>query len=701
MFDQHELPSTNISYDCDTEDKISDCNNDDSMHIFNSDNVLHRSSGVIVNPFRNDIFVNFSNYENLYEFRSDFRLKDTALNDYKTVRLNISDISKYVQGGAVVDIDGVEFNTFLFKSSVKKLYVSLTSGTRKKDQNTLFTRWKWRRYFKGNFLLIDDPMFAYISDFPKNIMGWFYGTTDNNFLDKTAGLIKEIAKSLDVKVQDITLIGSSSGGTASLYISNKLDGCMSIAFNPQLSLVDWPYAKDFERITGVNLSAHDERNRITINPESQSKHFIYYNLISDSDRVQMSFLLNSMGLCNFKVKNGINKLSDSIYLLASVTNTHKRHTTAPNEYETSIISEFLSMNSEEREQFVRSEFFTYMAENISKRFELLNNVYRVKKEKLLISSQYLDYAKRTFEQDLKLNNYESLLTDYKSLFALETFNLPNSYFKNVVLSLKKLNYSRQQISEFFGSCVSSSITIITNIADKIKNGKFDVQRVVSEFGDVIENLYTSSSVVSCYKEAFSYICCAISENKVPNFVIDDHVNVNYAILSERIESKDLDFIEKLNTSNCFLVKQKCDLIGFNRGLAGFINNLDSKDSLIAQTIDFFFKNLIGYYSFKSVARFKQIHAAYNYSHRLGAQIEYAKKVKQISILLANIIVAKEPQKMINSLVLYMIELIVVGMGLPKDKYLVFEKLTHEGMECCVDYVHFIHKDKLDFLKHDS
>lgn len=683
MFEPKKLSPSNVIHGYDQKSKHSTNQKDVDSSVMN------------FGLFNNDIFENYANYNNLYEFRTNFRLKDTDLNSSETIRFNVNDLNSYNHGSAIIDVDGVDFNTFLFDSNVKKLYVSLTSGTRKKGQDVLFTRWKWRRYFNGFFLLIDDPMFEFIKDFPKNIMGWFYGTSDNNFLDKTAKLILEIAKSLDIKVQDITLIGSSSGGTASLYLSNKLDGCLSIAFNPQSSLSDWPYAKDFEKATNVNLLAPDPRNKITINPNSKSKFFIYYNLISDSDSVQMHFLLESMGLHNFKVKYGLNKLSDNVYLLASVINSHKRHTTAPDEYETFIISEFLNMDSRARDHFTNSGFFTYMSESISKRFEMLKVPNRLKKENLFICSQYLDYATKAFERNYKLNNYEALLDDYKSLFALETFNLSNSYFKKVVLSLNKLNYSKKQIGEYFASCTSNSINIVTNIADKVKSGKFDLYRTVSDFGNVVETLYASSSVASRYKEAFYCICNAILGKEVPCYEEDNTFNINYVISSDSLESSNLTYLENINKNDFFFVKPKCDLIGFKRGIAGFINNVNSKDLLIAQTVDFFFKNLIGCSNFRSVPRFKQIHTAYGYSHKTGKQIEYADNVKRVSLLLANIIVAKDPKKLITNLASEMIKLIVIGLDLPRNKYLVFEKLTHVGMENCVDYLPFIHRNKID------
>lgn len=655
------------------------------------------NSNDVSSMFNNDIFEKYSNYNNLYEFRSKFRLDDSIFNDSNQF-FNLSDINDYVQGSATIDVHGIKYNTFLFNSDTKKLYVSLTSGNRKNGKDILFTRWKWKNYFDGCFLAVDDPMFQYNPKFPKNLMGWFYGTNSNNFLDKTAELIQGIAKAKNIDCKDIVLMGSSSGGMASLYISNKLPGCSVMAFNPQLSLADWPYAKNFEKAANVNLSSQDDRNTIKISADSNNRYFVYFNLLSKEDGVQMKYLLKTIGCPEKKIVYGLNKLADNIYLMASVANYHKVHTTSPNEYETYIISRFLELNKDDRNKAFEDGFFTYMTENISRRYEMMNSLYKAKTMSSNISSEYLSYANQNFERDVKANNYSAVLDDYKALFSLKTFSLPNSYFKSVTHSLKMLNYNKKQIYDYFGSCTSNTLGKVSSLIQEIKSKDFISEKVLDDFGEIIESLYKNTDVISSFKEGFSIILDALQEKEIPCYTDDiessSDSSLKYVIASKFLSTKDtLGVINESDKDNYnyHVVSEKCNLIGFNTGFAGFVQYKDSKESLISHTIDFFFKNLLGYSNFRSVAQFKQIITAYDYSHRTKNQADYAKQVKKISIVLAHLIQTDDfdnREQLLRILGRELIRLISLAMNLPMNKCLFFQRLTHVGMENCVNYLNF-------------
>jgi len=640
--------------------------------------------------FNNDIFEKYSNYNNLYEFRSKFRLDESIFNCPNQF-FKLSDIKNYVQGSATIDVHDIKYNTFLFNSDTKKLYVSLTSGNRKNGRDILFTRWKWKNYFEGCFLAIDDPMFQYNPKFPKNLMGWFYGTNSNNFLDKTAELILAIAKEKGIDCKNIVLMGSSSGGMASLYISNKLSGCSVMAFNPQLSLADWPYAKNFEKAANVNLSAQDERNTIKISASSDNRYFVYFNLLSREDSIQMKYLLKTIGCPKKKIVYGLNKLADNIYLMASVANYHKVHTTSPNEYETYIISRFLELNPEDRIKAFEDGFFTYMTENISKRYEMMNSLYKAKNLFSNISSEYLNYANQNFERNVKENNYSAILDDYKALFSLKAFSLPNSYFKSVTHSLKMLNYSKKQIYDYFGSCTSNTISKVSSLVKEIKSKDYISNKVLNDYCEIIESLYKNSDVISYYKESFSLILNALQGKEIPSYT-DSDLPLRYVINSQVLFSEeDVGEGNKVGKDNYYFVSELCNLIGFNKGFAGFVQYRDSKEKLSAHTVDFFFKNLMGYSGFRSVAQFKQILTAYDYSHRAKNQVDYARQIKVISVIMGNLILTKDidgRDHLLKMLSKELIRLISIAMNLPMDKYLIFQRLTHVGMEKCVNYFNF-------------
>lgn len=637
--------------------------------------------------FYNNIFNNFSNYNNLYEFRSKYRLNDDMLNAPSTY-FTIDNINDYKCGIAVIDVDGVKFNTFLFDSSVKKLYITLTSGNRKKNSSVLFTRWKWRNYFDGIFLAIDDPMFEYHKTFPFNLMGWYYGTRDNNFLDKTVKLIQELARVKDVSPENIVLLGSSSGAMASLYISNYLPACSTIAYNPQFSLADWPYASEFEHVTGVDLKCNDKRNIIKIKPNLNNKYLIYYNLLSHEDMPQMRSLLNSLGFSYSNIKYGLNKLTDNIYLLASVVDYHNNHITAPNEYESYIISRFLELSSAEKQKICDNEFFTYMTENISRRYVIMDKKIKLNADAKNVNTEMFQYAKQSFEKHVNATKHSDIIDDFKALFFLKSFSLPKSYFKTVVKSLKELGYDKSKFNDYFKSCTSNSIIRAQTLVDELKNNSYCEPQIMNSYSYLLETLFKSPIIISKYREAFQILCRALKNNQVSQPNVHDYTEIEYVILSDVFISDDLSFTKKMTNNNCYFVSNICNLIGFKEGYSAFVTNMHNKENLISHTIDFFFRNLLGCLVFNSMAQYKQTFAAYYYSRKTARPNDYGEQIKRISRILAGIITSEDPETLIRILGNELIRLIAVALDLPSDKFLIFEHLAHPNMVNCRNYLKF-------------
>lgn len=640
--------------------------------------------------FINKSLEKLANYNFYPEFRANFKV-DKKLINQPHQQFDLKDIEQYRSGCAVITVDGIKFNALLFDSNVKKLYVTLTSGNRKQEGGALYTRWSWRNYFDGYFMALDDPMFEFYEDFPKDIMGWFYGTDDNNFMDKAAEIIKSIAKIRGINYSDIILIGSSSGATVSLYLSNKLPGCSVIAYNPQISLIDWPYSKEFVEATNVNLKRDDERNFIRISPDSKSKYFIYYNFVSESDISQMKVLVEFLGLNMAKISYGLNKLADNIHILTSAVNYRDPHTSSPNEYETYVISKFLELGSQSKQKVGQSGFFNYMIEEISSRHELKNSVYRLKASSAKKDKDFLDYAFKNFKSHFCQQKYPDVLDDYRILFELRAFKLPMEYTKNTLTALKELQYTKKQTLEYFQSCSTYNIDTINAIIDCLVSRDFVVNKVYVQFSILIDSLFVDNQIRACYKESFLNICEAF-KGVSPEIKIIQNNSLSYAILSDNLINPNYCLPDNLSDNDCIVVSEVCNLIGTKSGYSGFITNKGNSGSLALFALHFFFRNLMGYSGFNSITQLKQTREAFKYAHKSYSPLDYAMQVKNISVILANIISNSDKNsfsELMQLLSSELIELIAIALNLPKHKFVIFKFLNHKAMDNSVDYFNFI------------
>lgn len=79
-----------------------------------------------------------------------------------------------------------------------------------------FERWTYYNYIHAKVLAVNNPMYYY---FPDLHTGYYIGSENENYLLFLSDIIKRIAAICSIPYNHIVLMGSSSGGTASIHCS--------------------------------------------------------------------------------------------------------------------------------------------------------------------------------------------------------------------------------------------------------------------------------------------------------------------------------------------------------------------------------------------------------------------------------------------------------------------------------------------------
>jgi len=260
-----------------------------------------------------------------------------GISDYARTVTNVADVSKLerfrseriynydknylAETDKIIDIDNIkELPNGRFKCFYKgirfdfcfnyvkgaPLYVVL-NGSRTGEYPE-FKRWDWYHSFNGSMLNIADPS---LNINPKLHLGWYYGTTEENYRQLVVEIVTKIAVFLKIKHNNIIFYGSSGGGAAALHCAGLLEGSTAVVINPQIYLNLYHYAAEFQKITGINLSQKDKWHRndgsyyILNSPKSQ--FLIVENIQSEDDRIQFFELEKNM---NKKFRYGINRFNN-------------------------------------------------------------------------------------------------------------------------------------------------------------------------------------------------------------------------------------------------------------------------------------------------------------------------------------------------------------------------------------------------------
>ncbi len=184
----------------------------------------------------------------------------------------------------------VPFECLYLPSDNKKLYVSLSGGGPKGGRRyPWFIRWKYKNFLNGNVLCIDDPMYYFHPEII-SVM-WYYGTKEVSYLHLLLDIVKKFMEQLEIEAKDVTFIGSSGGGYASLYCANLLDYSSAIAVNPQIVLKDWQYPNVYNYFYkwGIDLAKEDKFNRNNIFLTNNTSHFCIVMNVYSMKEAELQF----------------------------------------------------------------------------------------------------------------------------------------------------------------------------------------------------------------------------------------------------------------------------------------------------------------------------------------------------------------------------------------------------------------------------
>ncbi|MBQ9452879.1 MAG: hypothetical protein IJU65_06265 [Desulfovibrio sp.] len=240
----------------------------------------------------------------------------------------------------------------LLPSTKKRLYVFLSAYAIHRAYPS-FMRKTYSSVFDGYCLYIDDP--SRQINFAQKAICFYYGTRDDSVVNGLFDIIKKICDIHNIEYNNITFISSSNGAFASIYISYLLKYSKCIALCPQISIFQYYkfenkldyFNKIFNKvsITSQYDDINSKRDTFQFNllpmlQENvlQSKIFIFSNVYSPSDCIQMRYLQKNMGL---KLTLGFNAITNNLFIYLAAIDSTNPHLAQPMESFCKVADMFL------------------------------------------------------------------------------------------------------------------------------------------------------------------------------------------------------------------------------------------------------------------------------------------------------------------------------------------------------------------------
>lgn len=198
--------------------------------------------------------------------------------------------------------------------SDNKLYIVLSAARTSKRSIPQFNRWSWYNNVDDHWLCIEDPMYF---NHDEIVVGWFYGTAQENYRQYLADIAQFFSKKLGVQKSNVIFYGSSSGGPAALHAAALFGGGVGISINGQYNYeYDRFDVEDFKDKLNINLNLNDsfDRNNVAAWIQHKSTSFIIIgNVRSKWDREDhLKYLANKL---NLSLEIGLNHFDNLLVWL--------------------------------------------------------------------------------------------------------------------------------------------------------------------------------------------------------------------------------------------------------------------------------------------------------------------------------------------------------------------------------------------------
>ena len=245
-------------------------------------------------------------------------LKDNGIN------INYKNLENVPEGRFTVYRDDFRMESCFISAKNSDELIVVFAGARSRGKAKVanlpqLQMWSWAYSLGSNYLYIEDPMYY---KYDMLTQGWYYSGKGDICRKYVADLIKKIASIKNITNDKIKLYGLSAGGTGAIAIAKYIDGCSVISINPQINFKDYPYSKEYEKITGIDITSQSSKGKTNdvmrhINT-TNSSYVLMINAYSISDvNWHLQYLADYF---KFTPKLGLNIISKNfvIYIYNAV-----------------------------------------------------------------------------------------------------------------------------------------------------------------------------------------------------------------------------------------------------------------------------------------------------------------------------------------------------------------------------------------------
>lgn len=256
----------------------------------------------------------------------------------------VNQITPALEGRYKIELDGVNFESFVMPSEIKKLVVFL-GGQGIFQDKTVFLRAAWAYKFEGLCIGFDDPARREFKIAPC----WYYGTKDKDYTLLLMKIIKQFCLVNNIHSENVVFVSSSNGGFASIRIAEFFPQSVCLAYNAQIDIETYDSRKKFQFKKTFSIAYQDSNERLSLKQlflrtkfkKNHTKYFLYFNIRSLIDLEQMQLLEKWL---ERKLRIGLNRITDDFVIGVASVDAIDAHIAQPQMFSSVLLEDFFKFN---------------------------------------------------------------------------------------------------------------------------------------------------------------------------------------------------------------------------------------------------------------------------------------------------------------------------------------------------------------------
>lgn len=281
------------------------------------------------------------------------------------------------------------------------------------------------------------------------------------------------------------------------------------------------------------------------------------------------------------------------------------------------------------------------------------------------------------ESRYMLDDYRQSLADFLIVFQANSTKTQFGIFQKARTAVGRAGMERKAIAEFWNSASDEPSRRMGRIATRLLAG--EREGLTADFRAEVQALFESDALADAWVEAFDLLVAGLAGESQSDFHLAKTRNkIIVSGMGWSGSGAIYDYLKEFPQIHA--IAGESSLIEGGGGFTAFVKASKSRNTCTSQVVQFFFRNLLGYYPMGNASCFKELRTTRLNAHSADIGLSYAQGARDVvRAMLQLVAVAGASIENIEQALMVLCDTIVerlIAAAAPDDKVLLLDNCIH-------------------------